>query len=226
MKLLIAIPAFNEAPMIGRVIASLPQKIEGFQAIDILVVNDGSFDGTAQIASKKGAIVLNHIINRGLGGAMKTIFEYARLMDYDVLVTYDADGQHQAEDIEKLITPIVKLKKDVAIGVRWNEYQNVPMVKILVNNLANVLTFLLCGIKTKDSQSGLRCFNKKAIKLINTQTDGMEVSTEFFKEIKKNNLQFEEVPIKAIYTDYSKGKGQKISDAPDVLFRLVLRLIR
>lgn len=226
MKMLIGIPAYNEATIIGTVLKKLPRKIKSVKRVDILVLNDGSTDNTSQIAYNSGAIILNHIINRGLGGALKTIFEYAKKNTYEILVTIDADGQHSGNDIPSLIDPIIKNRRDVTIGVRWKKRKLVPLSRLMVNYIANLLTYLLCGIYTTDSQSGMRAFNKKAIKCINIQTDGMEVSSEIFREIKNHNLRFSEIPIDAIYTKYSKTKGQKISDAPDVLFRLALRLIR
>ncbi len=226
MKILIGIPAYNEAQTIGDVITSLPKRIKGVAKIDILVVSDGSTDNTEYISDKKGALVISHFLNRGLGGALKTIFEYTRHSNYDILVTCDADGQHLGSDVLKVIESLLKNNKDVVIGVREYNTKNSPKSKIIINHIANFLTYLLCGIYTHDSQSGLRAFNKKAINLINTQTDGMEVSSEIFKEIKNNNLTYGEIPIKAIYTDYSKMKGQRLGDAPDVLFRLILRMIK
>ena len=226
MKVLIGIPAYNEEQTIEGVIKSLPRKIKGINKIDILVVDDGSFDNTKNKASKSGAKTLVHISNRGLGGVLRTIFEYARIEDYDMLVTCDADGQHRGQDITKIIEAIIKKRVDVVVGVREYNTKDSPKIKVIINYIANILTFFLCGIYTNDSQSGLRGFNKKAINVINIQTDGMEASSEIFKEIKQNRLHLGEVSVKAIYTDYSKMKGQKVSDAPDVLFRLLLRLIR
>ncbi len=224
--MLVGIPAFNEASAIGKVIKKIPHRINGITKIQVLVVNDGSIDDTDKVAKRSGAFVLNHLINRGLGGALKTIFEYARLMKYDILVTCDADGQHEGKDVIRLVKPLLQNKKDVVIGVRWQNKKKLPFRRLLVNQIANLLTFMLCGIYTSDSQSGMRSFSKKAIKSINIQTDGMEVSSEIFREIKNKKLSLSEVPIKAIYTQYSQSKGQKITDAPDVLFRLILRLIR
>lgn len=226
MKLLIGIPAFNEEQMIGKAIRTLPRKIEGIDRIDVLVLNDGSTDRSAEVASDEGALVINHIINRGLGGALKSIFTYAVENEYDILVTFDADGQHDGSDIKRLIQPILDEKKDVIIGTRWTERKRLTFSRYLINFFANIVTYLLFGIYTTDSQSGLRAFNKKAIKNILITSEGMEVSSEFFKEIKKNKLHFSEIPIKAIYTDYSLEKGQRVDNAPEVLLRLIIRFLR
>lgn len=226
MKLLIGIPAYNEEQMIGNVIESIPIKIKGFEKVDILVVDDGSTDGTKHIAQTKGAIVLSHIINRGLGGALKTIFTYALQNHYDVLVTFDADGQHIGEDLVKLVQPIIEGKKDVVVGTRWKYKAKFPFSRYLVNQCANLITWFLFGILSSDSQSGLRAFDRVAIQKIQITSDGMEVSSEFFKEIKTHKLRLGEVPISPIYTDYSKRKGQRLDNAPEVLFRLLLRFLR
>ncbi len=226
MKLLIGIPAYNEEQMLGNVIASIPSKIKGFEKVDIMIVDDGSTDGTKHIAQNKGALVLSHIINRGLGGALKTIFTYALQNQYDALVTFDADGQHVGEDLVKLVQPIIDGKKDVVIGTRWKYKAKYPFSRYLVNQCANLITWFLFGIYTSDSQSGLRAFNRVAIEKIQITSDGMEVSSEFFKEIKTHNLRLGEVPISPIYTDYSKKKGQRLDNGPEVLFRLLIKFLR
>jgi glycosyltransferase involved in cell wall biosynthesis len=226
MKMLIGIPAYNEENMLGKAIKSLPKKIKGMEKIDILVVDDGSFDKTSDVAAKSGAVVIRHIINRGLGGALKTIFAYARRLDYDVLVTFDADGQHIGSDLPRLVDVYKDMKTDVVIGSRWKGEKHKPLVRYIINQLANYLTFMLFGIWTSDSQSGFRLFGRKAVRTINIQTDGMEVSSEIFREIKKNNLSFYEAPIKTVYTDYSRFKGQPISNSLNVFIQLLLRLFR
>jgi len=225
MKILIGIPAYNEEQMIGKVIRSLFGIAEKIGA-DILVVNDGSTDKTYEIVKSPKVTLVNHLLNRGLGGALKTIFAYAKVNGYDILLTFDADGQHKAKDIPKLIGPLIKNHTDVVIGTRWNNLKKVPVSRLIINQFANIITYLLFGIWTADSQSGFRAFNRKAIQKIHLETDGMEVSSEFFREIYKNKLRFVEVPIDAIYTTYSTKKGQKLSNAANVFFQLLLRLLR
>jgi len=226
MNLIIGIPAYNEEAMIKRVLNTLPRKLSGISNLDIVLIDDGSVDKTGTIAKKLGVSVLTHIINRGLGGALKTAFSYAKSKNYDILVTFDADGQHDAKDIPKVILPILNNQADVVIGSRWFGDNNKPFSRYIINRLANIFTYLMYGIWTSDSQSGFRAFNKKAIRQINLITDGMEVSSEIFKEIYRNKLSFTETPINVIYTDYSRKKGQQIQNAPNVLFQLLFRLIK
>lgn len=225
MKLLIGIPAYNEGKIIGRLIKSIPDKINNFSQVDILVVDDGSKDDTPDKAGYR-PVVVKHLLNRGLGGALKTIFEFARSYHYNYLITFDSDGQHNTCDIEKLADFIIKNNFDVVIGSRWKDKYHVPKSRYILNYMANIFTYILFGVKTSDSQSGLRIFNKKSIDSIQIQSDGMEVSSEIFREIYRHRLSYGEIPIQPVYTKYSMKKGQKISNAPDVFFQLLLRLLR
>lgn len=224
MKILLGIPAYNEEGMIGVVLKSLPRKLGGFK-VDYLMVDDGSSDDTVNIAQKFEIKIIRHLINRGLGGALKTIFAYARNHNYNILITFDADGQHDPYDLDKLIKPIIDKKSDVVIGSRWKKKSNVPFSRVFINKIANIITFLMYGILSSDSQSGLRVFGDKAIRKITLKNDGMEVSSEIFKEINRNKLTFSEVPVKALYTKYSISKGQKLSNGPNIAVQLFLRLI-
>lgn len=223
MKILIVVPAYNEAPTIKNVILDLRKN--GYD--NILVVDDGSSDQTFAIAAKEKCLVVSHVINRGLGAALGTGFAYAQRSGVDILVTLDADGQHEAKDIKALLAPILSSKADVVIGSRLLGRKNMPKDRKVLNFMSNILTFLLFGVWTTDSQSGLRAFNKKAIKSIRIKTERMEVSSEFFKEIRDNHLTFAEVPIKAIYTAYGiLSTKQEDQAALKISLRLLLRLFR
>lgn len=226
MKLLIILPAYNEEEKIGEVLKSLPRRIKGISEIEKVVIDDGSTDKTSEIALKSKATVLKHVINRGLGGAIGTGFEYARNNNADIVVTFDSDGQHRPQDIEPLIKPILDKKADVVIGSRFVKFQKMPLDRAVINIFSNIATFILFGIWTSDSQSGLRAFNRRAIEKIEIRTQKMEVSSEIFREIKRNNLGFVEIPIQAIYTEYSRSKGQKNTNAIPTFYKLFLRLVR
>ncbi|KKS98629.1 MAG: family 2 glycosyl transferase [Candidatus Gottesmanbacteria bacterium GW2011_GWA2_43_14] len=226
MKLLVAIPAFNEEKMIAQVIKSIPGKIAGIKKRDILVVDDGSTDRTFEKAQKHGAIVVRHIINRGLGGAIKTAMDFARREGYQILITIDADGQHEPGSIPLFIKKVIDSHKDVVVGSRWLKAGSAPRTRIIVNKLANLLTYFFYGINTSDSQSGYRAFGPKALDRVRLQADGMEVSSEVFREIAKNRLSYAEIPIRVIYTEYSKAKGQRITNAPKIILQLLVRLFK
>lgn len=226
MKLLIGIPAYNEEVTIGKVIKSIPKKMKGIARVDVVVIDDGSSDSTGLLAQKSGITVLQHVINRGLGGALKTIMAYARDIKCDILITFDADGQHNCKDIPKLVVPIVNKHADIVIGTRWLTKAHAPQSRKFINKLANIVTYIFFGVSTTDSQSGFRALNKTAISRISLSADGMEVSSEFFKEIKRHNLRFCEVPIKPVYTQYSRAKGQRLSNSINVFFQLLFKLLQ
>ncbi len=158
MQLLIIIPAYNEELTIKEVIKGLSRRIKNIQ-VDTLVIDDGSRDQTKSIAEKMTKVI-SHQLNRGLGASLATGFAYARLKDYDYVVTFDADGQHNPSDIPKLLSPLLKNRVDVVIGSRLKNAGQMPLVRRTINWLSNVFTWLLFTVWTTDSQSGLRALVK------------------------------------------------------------------
>jgi len=227
--LFVILPAFNEEKVIGQVLTHLKDFLNGLKNLNsrIVVVDDASTDKTGRIVRKEGVIVLSHLINRGLGGALRTGLEYARIKGADIAVTMDGDGQHDPSDIKKLIQPILKGKAKVVIGSRLLKgVKQIPWDRRLILWLSNWVTYLFFGVYTTDSQSGFRAFSRRAIEKIKLRTQRMEVSSEFFGQIRKNNLKFTEVPIRVIYTPYSRQKGQSNLNALKILIKLILRLGR
>lgn len=200
----IVIPAFNERKTLPEVLRKL--KAEGYE--NTIVIDDGSSDGTYEIAKENARIALRHSINRGLGGALGTGIEAALRMGADFIVTFDADGQHSVSDIANLVQVLKDDQSDAVIGSRLINPEGMPLARRIANKVGNIVTFFLFGIYTTDSQSGLRAFNRKAATKIKIRTNRMEVSSEIIHEISRAKLRFKEVPIKAIYTDYSLSKGQ------------------
>lgn len=222
MKTIIVMPAFNEEKVISKVIAGVRK--EGFN--DILVIDDGSEDRTSQLAREAGAIVIRHPVNRGLGGALGTGLVGAVQEGADIVVTFDSDGQHHPKDIKKVIAPLVKGKADAVIGSRMINPKGMPAIRRFGNFVLNVVTYFLFNVWTTDSQSGFRAFNRKAAQKITIRTNRMEVSSEIIREISRNRLRFKEVPIKAIYTDYSLAHGQSHLNGIRIVAKLILRRIQ
>lgn len=219
MKIYIVMPAFNEEKIIGKVITSLRK--EGYE--NIIVIDDGSSDNTGAIAQRNGAMVCRHPINRGLGGALGTGIEAALQENADIIVTFDSDGQHSPKDIKKLTAVIEKKKADVVIGSRLLKPKGMPFIRRIGNLGLNIITYMLFGVWTTDSQSGLRAFSRDAAQKIQIRTNRMEVSSEIIKEIGRLRLRFKEVPIRAIYTDYSKHHGQSHMNGFKIVGKLVLK---
>lgn len=225
MKAIIVIPAFNESAVIANVLKSIPRKLPGIAEVEIIVVDDGSQDNTAEIANRAKVKVLSHILNRGVGAATKTGLEYAKDIA-DIIITFDADGQHNPKDIEKVIAPIIAKGADLVIGSRLLSFQKMPLDRLLLNWLANIVTFFLFGVWSSDSQSGLRAFSKKAANLVKFKGERMDFSSEILLEAKRCDLKVKEVPTVAIYTQYSRTKGQKNINALPTLARLLMKLFR
>lgn len=224
MKLSIVIPTHNEAAKIARVLQGLLNlEIPGIHK-EIIVVNDGSADRTAEIARSKGVAVVSHLINRGLGGALGTGIEAALRDNADLVVTFDADGQHSAKEIPAVIKPILMKQADVVIGSRMLRGAGMPLARRIANRVANLLTWLLLGIRTTDSQSGLRAFSRFAAKQIRITSNNYEVSSEICGEIRRHRLRLAEVPIRPIYTDYSLSKGQGLLPGVKTFLRLLLHV--
>jgi glycosyltransferase involved in cell wall biosynthesis len=221
-RVVVVIPAYNEEQTIVDVLRGLKQR--GFTTL--IVVDDGSSDRTGELASREGVIRLRHILNRGLGGALGTGISAALRLGAEVIVTFDADGQHDPNDIMRLLEPIEVGEAEVVIGSRMLDPRGMPCRRLLANWTANVVTYLLFGGWTTDSQSGLRAFSSRAATRMQIITTGMEVSSEIIAETVRNRLKWKEVPVKAIYTTYSLSKGQSFTVGLQTLMKLILTKVQ
>jgi len=206
------IPAYNEERNIGRVIDSL--RAEGWK--NLLVVDDGSSDRTAEIARKKGVEVVVHPKNMGLGAALRSGFERALRMGADAVVTFDADGQHDPRDVKKLVQGL--RDADVVIGVR--ESIGIPLHKRFGNFALNVLTFLLTGIYT-DSQSGSRALSRRALQKLVIKGNRYEVSSEIILRVSQTGLKWKGVPVTCYYPPHAKIKGTTILSGIRIFLKLL-----
>lgn len=208
-RVCVVIPAYNEASAIGEVVKNTKKTFESKKYdVSIVVVDDGSVDDTAKVAQKNGAIVIRHILNSGAGGATATGLSYAQQNNFTVAATMDADGQHNPLDVLKGVEQSISTNADLLIGSRLIDAAGMSKVKILGNKGLSFITYILFGINSTDSQSGLRIFSRKALEQLRWRTSGYEFCSEMLWRAKQLNLAIDEYPIKAIYTDYSKNKGQ------------------
>lgn len=213
---LVGLPAYNEETVIAQVIKGL--KAKGFS--HIVVVDDCSKDNTFYRARAAGAIVLRHVINRGAGAATGTLIAYAKETGAKYLLLMDSDGQHSVEDALQLTKHASKY--DVIIGSRLlKKTSEMPIHRKIANVTGSLVTFFFFGIFVRDSQTGFKLLNRKAIESIDLSFDRFEFASEMLSEMSRNKLTFKEIPIQVIYTDYSLSHGQSILNG----FRMILRFI-
>jgi len=225
-RVCVVIPAFNEAKVISNVIHNTIKDFKNTPyLVEVVVVNDSSKDDTATIAQSSGATVINQILNTGAGGATATGLSYAQQNNFDIACTMDADGQHDSKDVVKGVNQLIERNADLLIGSRLINKEGMSKVKIFGNKGLSSITYILFGVNSTDSQSGLRIFSKKAIGCLHWKTSGYEFCSEMLWRAKQENLLIGEYPIKAIYTEYSKGKGQNNWNAINIIKSLVKRRI-
>ena len=196
MKIIIGLPTYNEEENIAAIIIKLKKTYDG-----IIVCDDGSSDLTGEIAKKMGVDVITHTKNLGYGSAIKSLLTKFKETDADILVTFDADGQHRVEDIETVIEPIIKNQSDISIGSRFLDGKNTDIPtyrKIGIKAITNITNI---GTKTKltDSQSGFRAYHKRVISDILPSEHGMGASTEILIKANKKQFRIKEVSIKVLY---------------------------
>ena len=216
MKVIIGIPAFNEEKNIGAIVAKLKMKYE-----HVIVCDDGSLDMTQAIASSLGAIVVKHSTNLGYGAAIRTIFNEAKKVDGDVLVTFDADGQHKISEIDSVLKPISENKADVVIGSRFlGSTKDLPKYRKIGIKTITGLTNTLTGGNITDAQSGFRAYSKKVLNEISPTESGMGISTEILIKSSKKQMRISEIPITINYEDNTHSQ-EPISHGTSVVFSTV-----
>ena len=217
MKVTIGIPAFNEEKNIAKMIVKLKKIYD-----EIIVCNDGSTDLTGEIAENLGAIVINHKQNLGYGAGINSIIKKSKEIDTDILVTFDADGQHKVEDVKKVIGPIKNGDADLVIGSRFlsKTKQKIPEYRKIGINIITKVTNAGLKKKITDSQSGFRAYSKDLISKLDISDMGMGISTEIL--IKTNSLGFRitEIPITILYEGKTSTQNP-ISHGTSVLFSTI-----
>ena len=217
----IVVPAFNEATVIGEVIAELRSVFD-----HVVCVDDGSTDGTGEIALRAGAHLLRHPINMGQGAALQTGVEYARKQpEAKVFATFDADGQHRIKDVAAMIDRLAAGDVDVVIGTRFGRHDGSrpPLLKRIVLQTAARLSRRGRRLGLTDTNNGLRVFSKTVADGLNITMSGMSHANEIIMMIAENNWRVVEVPVEVLYTEYSKSKGQPLLNGVNIIFDGILR---
>ncbi len=219
MATFIVIAAYNEEHAIGAVVNGL--KKAGYA--NILVVDDGSKDRTSDVAAQAGASVVQHVMNRGQGAALKTGIDFALAEGADIIVTFDADGQHQVSDLKHMIEPVAKGEVDVTLGSRFiAKGSNVPGMRKFWLQMGALLFRLLYGVKLTDSHNGFRVLSRHAAETIEINADRMEHASEIIDQIGRHKLSYRELPVVIKYTDYSKAhSSQGMFPAFKIFFKTI-----
>lgn len=208
MKLLVALPCFNEGEKIQEVIRSIPRSYEGISQVRILVVDDGSRDETARLAQEAGATVIRHKCNRGLGQAFRSAVDFAVEHGYDVMVNMDGDGQFDSRDIARLIRPILEEKADFVTASRFlsgEKIEHMPPVKRWGNARMNRLVSALCGRRFSDVSCGFRAYSRETLLKINFY-GRFTYTQESFISFCFENLAMQEIPIHVTYFPERKSR--------------------
>ncbi|WP_102141713.1 glycosyltransferase family 2 protein [Mycobacterium hubeiense] len=216
----IVVPAFNEASVIGDVISDVRSVFA-----HVVCVDDGSRDGTGDIALRAGAHVVRHPVNLGQGAAIQTGVEYARRQPgAQVFVTFDADGQHQVKDVVRMIDRLSAEDVDLVIGTRFaGVVSRTPVAKRILLRLAASLSPHSRKLGLTDAHNGLRVFNKTVADALNITMSGMSHASEFIALAYENGWRVTEEPVEILYTDYAKSKGQPLLNGVNILFDGLLR---
>jgi glycosyltransferase involved in cell wall biosynthesis len=217
----IIVPAFNEAQVIGDVVADLRSTFP-----HVVVVDDGSRDETADVALLAGAHLVPHPVNLGQGAAIQTGVEYARAQPgAELFATFDADGQHRIKDLLAMLDRIAQGDADLVIGTRFTgaSAAGTPPLKRLILRTAAWLSPSSRRLGLTDAHNGLRVFNRAVAEHLNLSMSGMSHAGEFIKLADENRWRVTEQPVEILYTDYSLSKGQPLLNGVNIVFDGFLR---
>ena len=190
----VIIPAFNEEISIGSIVTKAKKYSDS-----VIVIDDGGQDNTAEIAALVGAKVIRHPKNEGKGEALKTGFNAAKRNDTKVIVTIDADGQHDPSEIPKVVEPIISGKADVVIGSRHLNNKNIPLYRRIGQRILDLVTNIDSGVHITDTQSGFRAFSVNTIPTFKFKSNGFFVESEMLAEAANAGLKIKEVDIGVRY---------------------------
>ena len=212
----VIIPAFNEATVIQEVVHTVARTCP-----NVVVVDDGSTDRTAEEARRAGAAVLRHSLNLGQGAALQTGIAWALRQPAEWLVTFDADGQHDISDVPRMIERLMETGADVALGSRFlGETTGMPRQRKIALKMAILFTRLTTGLRLTDVHNGLRVLTPRAARLLDIRQDRMAHASEILHQIASHHLTYTEVPVTISYSEYSLAKGQRTSNLARILMDL------
>jgi polyprenyl-phospho-N-acetylgalactosaminyl synthase len=215
------IAAYHEASVIGEVVTELRRHVD-----NVVVVDDGSRDGTGDAALAAGAVTLRHSLNLGQGAALQTGIDFALAQAAELIVTFDADGQHDPGDIGVMAAIQRERGVEMVLGSRFlGRAQDLPRMRRLVLQLARKFTNVTTGVRLTDAHNGLRLMTASAARRIRITQNRMAHASELIEQIRTRKITFAEAPVTIRYTRYSLAKGQKLSGAAKIFADLATRWI-
>jgi polyprenyl-phospho-N-acetylgalactosaminyl synthase len=219
----VIVPVYNEAPVLDEVLSGLTKRFK-----HIICIDDGSTDGSSEIIKESGATLLQHRRNKGQGAAFRTGFKYALgQTNARYLITFDADGQHQVEDAEAMLTHIKKHKLSVVLGSRFlGAAPGMGIVKRLTLRLAIRFTHLFTNLPLTDTHNGLRIFRRDFAEKLTFKLNGMAYASEMELAVAQLKVAYEEFPVTIIYSDYAKSKGQSVFNSFAIVWELMTQKLR
>jgi glycosyltransferase involved in cell wall biosynthesis len=214
----VVIPAYNEGAVVGDVVRTVRQRY-----VNVVVIDDCSGDDTGDSSVAAGATVLRHPINLGQGAALATGIQHALRSGAEYIVTFDADGQHRAEDIDVLVQTQRHTGADVVFGSRFiGRTSGLPPARRLILGLAVLFTRVTTGLQMSDAHNGLRLLTRRAAQAVRLTHNGMAHASELVSQVAQQRLRYAEAPVTILYTEYSLAKGQKLGNAFHILNDLLL----
>jgi hypothetical protein len=218
------IPAYNEAGTIAQIVDVATEYVD-----EVVVVDDGSGDRTAELARREGAVVIRHSTNRGKGAALKSVFDYAERRSCSALVLLDGDGQHLPQDIPDVVQPVLDGDADVVIGSRYLRRgmgTETPLYRRVGQLILDWSISFLFGVSVTDTQSGFRALSPKAVEEITIRTNGIAVETEMLDAAKRNDLTIAERPIRVQYDVHNGQTYNPVRHGVTVLGRIAELVVR
>jgi polyprenyl-phospho-N-acetylgalactosaminyl synthase len=222
-QVFIIIPAYNEGKVLRHTIQPLLKT--GYQ---IVIVDDGSMDGTHAHVSDLPIHYIRHPINMGQGAALQTGATYAIQENADYIIHFDADGQHSFAEIPTLLQPLIDGECDIVLGSRFlrkDDVKAIPFVRRGILKVAVLVNAAFTGMMLTDAHNGFRAMNRKAFSTIRLTENRMAHASQILTLIKKSKLRYKEVPVHIVYTEYSTGKGQTSFDAINIFIDLIINKI-
>lgn len=217
----VVIPVFNEEPVVASVVTGVRRRYQ-----HVVCVNDASTDGSAAAIAGTGAYLLNHPVNMGQGAALQTGIEFTRLIPgLRWVVTFDADGQHQLDDVAHLLQVAEETGVDVVMGSRFLGAEPVamPTVKRAVLRAAITFSNAMTGLRLTDTHNGLRVLSRRLANELQITMPDMAHASEIIEIVATKGYTYQEAPVTIAYSDYSRSKGQPVINAVNIAFDTLLR---